>query len=103
MGAGPSAIQQGSVHIGRSTAEVVRLMMPVYFTEDAVTAEDLNVAKMTWDMVLNDTATNFIKRKRDDPEFPYGSCMIMFYDSFYQRLFDVHPVSVHTIITSSLS
>ena len=26
-----------------------------------------------------------------DPNFEYGTCLAWFYDSFYQRLFAVHP------------
>ncbi len=51
MGAGGSSSFPHKVyHVGKSTSEVVRLMMPVYFTEDLVSEPDIVLAKSKWFM-----------------------------------------------------
>lgn len=75
----------------RSEADLVRLMLPIYYTSDPVTNEDLEVAKSVWNMILDDTGPKYLQLKSMNAEL-YSSCVMMFYDNFYQRLFDVHPV-----------
>ncbi len=52
---------------------------------------DLSVARQKWNMILNDTSSYFQKMK-GTPGYEQTSCISLFYDSFYSRLFDVHPV-----------
>jgi len=87
-----ASTQSARVHVGREISDIVKLMMPVYYTEESVESSDIEIAKQKWDKILNDNAPEFVIN-RDKPDFEYTSCMIMFYDSFYRRLFDVHPVS----------
>jgi hypothetical protein len=110
-------------NIGKTEAEIVNLMMPIYFVLDSVSPDDLERAKEVWNMILNDTAPGIIlfyrishTRKFYGDEnsnyitpcigfvalkgtkgFTYVSCIMMFYDAFYSRLFDVHPVSDSSI------
>jgi hemoglobin-like flavoprotein len=75
----------------RSEAEIVQLMMPVYYTDEKVSAVDLEKANNVWNMIINDTAPNYLALiEKGQTEF--GSCMMFFYDTFYSRLFDVHPL-----------
>lgn len=69
-------------------------MMPVYFCDDPVTLQEMSIAKLTWNMILLNESPVFIHRKSTEPpeRFHYDSCVAFFYDTFYLRLFDVHPL-----------
>jgi hypothetical protein len=78
----------------KSEEEIVRLMMPVYFVPVAIDAEERKLAQMTWNLILDDKSLEFLARK-GQPDFSYQSCVTFFFDTFYTRLFDVHPMSRH--------
>ena len=77
--------------ISKGDEESIKLVMPMYYSEEAIELEEVCAAKFTWHLVLNDEAPEFLSRKRK-AGFQYRSCVSFFYDSFYTRLFDVHPV-----------
>lgn len=81
----------GALSIGRSEAEIVNLMMPIYYVDLDVTQCDIDRAKVVWQMIINDTAPMFTALKGTDG-FEYQSSTMMFFDLFYNRLFDIHPV-----------
>ena len=89
MGGGISKHDAGS--IGRSEAEIVNLMMPIYYVDQEVTIDDIAHAKIGWQMIINDTAPMFVQLKGTE-NFHYRSSTTMFFDLFYNRLFDIHPV-----------
>ena len=81
---------------GKSKAEICKLVYPLYYTTDPVTDQDVALAKSIWSSILDDTATSFqnIAQSTSEENVPqYSSCMVMFYNLFYERLFDIHPVS----------
>lgn len=90
MGASPSTNTVSKLKA--SEAEVVKLMMPVYFTQERLTPEERKLAKASWDSIVNDKSPEYISR-RGTEGFPYNCCVTFFYDSFYTRLFDIHPMS----------
>jgi hypothetical protein len=83
-------------NVKRSVKEMVRLMMPVYYLDvhELSSGETLQAAD-AWNLIMSDTSPEYLKRKANESpeEFPYESCMMFFYDSFYKRLFDIHPSS----------
>ena len=93
MGHGASAELQSvsPVFHKKAIKEVVALMMPLFYTEDNVSEEDLKLAGAAWELILDDQSPVFIEKKLSGSVAP--SCMMFFYDTFYKRLFDVHPVS----------
>ena len=94
MGGGASNEQanMSAVYAKRSTLkEVVAIMMPIYYTDALVTPEDFVLASANWDMILNDQSPVYLELKKS--RFEYSSCVVFFYETFYARLFDVHPVS----------
>ena len=94
MGGGASTEQanMSAVYAKRSTLkEVVAIMMPIYYTDALVTPEDFVLASANWDMILNDQSPVYLELKKS--RFEYSSCVVFFYETFYARLFDVHPVS----------
>ena len=92
MGGGASTDQtMSAVYVKRTLKEVVAVMMPVYYTEDGVSTEDFALAQANWEMILDDTSPVYLELKKNGTEM--SSCIMFFYDTFYKRLFDVHPVS----------
>ena len=90
MGAGVSG-HDGASSIGRSEAEIVNLMMPIYYVDLEVTVEDISRAQVGWQMIIDDSAPMFVTL-RGTEGFSYQSSTMMFFDIFYNRLFDIHPV-----------
>ena len=92
MGGGNSKSAVQAKALGKHESEIVRLMMPIYYTSEDITVEERKIAESSWQQILNDTTPEFQLRKKD-PEFKFDSSVIFFYDSFYARLFDIHPMS----------
>jgi hypothetical protein len=88
MGGGPSATR----FMDGSLKEIVTILMPAYYIEASITDDDLAIANGTWQHIVADTSPEFISRKQSDPLFPYSTCMNWFFNAFYMRLFDVHPM-----------
>jgi hemoglobin-like flavoprotein len=67
-------------------------MMPIFFVNEDVSKQDCTNAINSWNLVLNDNSPGF-NAKRGQPGYEQASCIMFFYDSFYSRLFDVHPMA----------
>ena len=95
MGAGGSIgvpnIKTTHAQVSRSTADIVNLLFPVYFVDQEPTQKDLDIAAEKWGLVIDDKSPHF-QRKKGQPGYTQTSCIMLFYDSFYSRLFDIHPV-----------
>ncbi len=96
----------------RKNDKVVRLLFPVYYVDEPVSSEgngiwcfhtvvshsirvdtsEIQMGRMKWNLILNDTCPYFNHMRRKGV-FQQPSCLSLFYDSFYSRLFDIHPVS----------
>ena len=82
-------------HIGRNENIIMSIMMPVYYTTDPLTEEEINKAAAAWQTILDDTAPEYVRQKdsvSDFTDFTYSSAMTYFFDTFYGRFFDIHPV-----------
>ncbi len=100
---GTASAPEGSVHKSKRTAnslqknlqDVVRLMMPVFYSSDNITDEELTAAQRSWEMILNNTAPAFVEKRKSDSEFrmKFTTCIMYFAEVFYARLFDVHPMA----------
>ena len=88
MGGGSSAM-----YMDGQNDFIVSVMMPVYYVHNAVvTPEDVQLAKASWSLIIDDKSEEFHKKKREDPTFQHYSCISWFFSNFYSRLFDVHPL-----------
>lgn len=81
-----------AVSLNGRSEEIILLMLPVYYNDSPLTLEERELAARSWSMVLNGNSENFLKLSKD-PKFPHQNCIIFFYNSFYSRLFDVHPLA----------
>jgi hypothetical protein len=75
----------------RSVEEIVSLFFPVYYTDAEPHEEEIMIASKKWNMILDDKSPHF-ERKKGTPGYMQNSCLFLFYDVFYTRLFDIHPV-----------
>lgn len=78
------------VSVKRSVLDVVKIMLPVYFTREAITEDEIVIARRKWNLIVNDESQHFHKMKGLNG-CEVNSCMSLFYDTFYRRLFDIHP------------
>ena len=92
------AKKRDSVHV--IDMRSVSLMMPVWYTTEELFRDDMEIAKGAWNMILEDTSTEFLRLKGVEG-FPYSACVVWFFDTFYNRLFDVHP-SVRPLFKNGL-
>jgi hemoglobin-like flavoprotein len=79
----------------------VRLMMPVYYIDDIVLPSDIALAEHSWSAIVNDTSEKFQQLKHNN-SCSSPSCLSWFYVIFYDRLFDVHPLS-RQLFTNTLN
>ena len=80
--------------------KLISLMLPVWYTQETLTHHDMDIAKTAWNMILQDTSQEFLRLKGTD-NFPYSSAVVWFFDTFYHRLFDMHP-SVRPLFKNGL-
>jgi hypothetical protein len=78
--------------LNKSEADIVSLMLPVYYIDSELTQDEHRTAFDSWDEILNDTAPDYLSSKRNK-EISYPSCIAYFYDLFYNRFFDIHPMA----------
>lgn len=69
-------------------------MLPVFYNSTPIDAKERKMAMDSWNLILDDQSPVFRERK-GKPDFPYQSCVTFFYDTFYTRLFDIHPTCRH--------
>ena len=72
----------------------VRLMLPVYYNGSKMTKEDHTMAKNSWDIIVTNSSPVYLQNLEvlTKKEFPFESSTAWFYSTFFNRLFDVHPV-----------
>lgn len=100
MGNGLVTSQQSNL-INRK--EIIEIMMPVYYIHNAqVTPEDIKVAKESWALITEDQSQEFLKQKLNS-SFAFNSCIGWFYVSYYERLFDIHPLCRPLFTTGIIS
>lgn len=78
--------------VAKKREELVKIMLPVYFVDEEMTDQEIKLVDDNWSAILYDS-TLVYKEKRQDPTFTYNSAATYFFALFYNRLFDVHPVS----------
>lgn len=69
-------------------------MLPVYYLSAGMTNQEVTTAKKSWDYISNDSSPIYLS-KLSSTTFAksYATCKDWFLEVFYERLFDIHPVS----------
>ena len=70
-------------------------MMPVYYDSTRVTKEGIESAKNSWKYIHDNLSPVFLDKKAMVEAFSnkYPTCLDWFVSIFFDRLFDIHPVS----------
>lgn len=74
----------------KSHIELMQLLLPVWYSLEPLTIEEISLARASWNLILKDTSEEF-QRMKGTPDFEYSSAVVWFFDTFYKRFFDVHP------------
>ena len=86
-----SASTTKNSNLQRTQNEIVHLMMPLYYNKKLLTPHERELAVKSWNLIVTDTAPGFLAKK-GKKNFLYHSSVTFFYDTFYSRLFDIHPM-----------
>ena len=70
--------------------DVIRLMMPVYFTSDDATEKDLEYFRECWNAIVLNHCPQY-KRMYRTYKTNCETCLSWFFHIFFHRLFLVHP------------
>lgn len=71
--------------------KILTLMLPVWYNHEPLDATHISLAKSVWSLILNDKSEEYLRNKRDTPGFTYSSAVVWFFDTFYNRLFEMYP------------
>lgn len=82
------AVMRKTISTGKSDV-ITEIMMPVYYTSEAVSKTNISIIKESWYEIVNSTGEEFQSKKG---QIPYSKCLEWFEKLFTERLFDVHPV-----------
>lgn len=90
MGGKSSKVSYGNL----TKDEIVELMMPAYYTPSPhISAAILETAKEAWLKILENRSNVVRSIKNNDGWVGSTSGISMFYTTFFDRLFDVHPLA----------
>ena len=70
-------------------------MLPVYFISSELTVEEMKIAEQSWAMLSSTSCPTYFEAKEHAiaAGLPYPpTSSLWFAETFYDRLFDVHPV-----------
>jgi len=88
MGGGSSSCQASD-----DSVATLEQALPSYHVKNLlVSEEDVALAKASWDLILNDKSPEYMRLLSGKNPITV-SCLVWFYDSFYERLFEIHPTS----------
>eukprot|EP01041_Mallomonas_annulata_P008150 gene8151-16758_t len=92
MGGGLSTVIFDNKNIGR--LQMIQLVMPAYYMNYVkIAPEDIVIARESWGYIINNTSPAFIAMKNCNEMENSFSCLVWFYNSFYDRLFEVGPTA----------
>jgi hemoglobin-like flavoprotein len=74
---------------------IVKLMMPVYYNDSKILSDEQAAAAFTWQMILTNTAPEFLEKRKTSQEFrmKFSTSIMYFSHVFFERLFNIHPLA----------
>ena len=83
----------------------VRNALPDYYVENVVISkEDIDGATASWNIIMTEESTVPFLEAKKDPRFNYFSVLSWFFDSFYEKFFqlapEARPLFTHITLTS---
>lgn len=92
MGAASSTAHEMRSQTEQGVDPMVSLIMPLWYTKEPITPEELTAATECLKMIVTNTSAHFDKLKAAG-EVQFETCMELYAHTFYHRIWDVHPVS----------
>lgn len=74
-----------------SEKAIISLMMPLFYTQAALEAAELQEAARIWKLITMNQSKRFNELKASDPDMQVKLAGDYLHVVFYKRLFDVHP------------
>jgi len=91
---GSSSVLNESILLDGPEKSILKLMMPVYYTEATANENELAIAHRSWQLILDNESPVFqMGKASNSSEFSCSTCICFFYQTFYKRLFDTHPIA----------
>lgn len=94
---GNSVSQQHALELrarGHAEDEIVRQSLPSYYTEEQLVANELEEATNAWYLIINNQSPHFnLIHAEGGENFPYKTCLDLFYHSMQSKLMEIHPES----------
>ncbi len=66
------------------------VVLPSFYDSEPLAPDEIEAANVSWKSILDDTAKGYVAAK-STPGFKHNSAMLYFFESFYERLFDIYP------------
>jgi hypothetical protein len=89
----PSVINIADQTSSKSEDEIVRFIMPVFYTKIPLAPEEKEAANNSLKLIVNNRCQHFFELKVKHPEIEHKLAQEYFFDVFYNRFFDVNPGS----------
>ena len=74
-------------------------MLPVYYVNGKVTSQELSLARMSWDLIIEDANCVKFKRESEESQHEYTTAGDYFQKIFFSRLFDINPVMFSFVLS----
>jgi len=65
--------------------------MPLYYLDDEVHTEDIKRANVSWKIIMDGKNTSQFMIARESPIFFHTSILTWFFDTFYEKMFEICP------------
>jgi hemoglobin-like flavoprotein len=83
MGAGATSSSFSADSLGTTLEQKMKIIVPDFYLEGAVvTYDDVDVARFSWSMIVEDASPEFYRLKTRSKGFEYRTCKLWFYDQF---------------------
>lgn len=92
-------IENSNQNNNKNLNEIVILLMPTYYISKIVTKRDTKICQSCWNLILSNKTKEFLlKQQNNESNLIFqkkynGKCLNWFTDIFFERFFDVHPIS----------
>ncbi len=70
--------------------DLTSVVLPSFYDGEPMSHDEIEGANSSWKSILDDTAAGYLAVK-NTPGFKHNSAMLYFFESFYERLFDIYP------------
>lgn len=92
QGAKTNAPSMNDMIAKKTEVEVIRAVLPIYYTKGEMTTEEKQIVGTTWKTIINGSSAHFLKHKSNNPEERRTPAEHFGY-MFYGRFYEIHSTS----------